>query len=221
MTKFPLSAMATRWCQGDGLEIGASAHNSFGLRAKNVAPKDDEDFEFYKKAQIELCGEFSPVDIWAEGDSIPLECCSQDFIISSHCIEHMPDPVGAIREWYRLVRPGGIIYVVVPLRDALESDKGRELTTLQHLQEDFNNHAMVDTHPLEHSQKRRCHYHVWTLQTFLGMVAWAREALILPRIDVVETAENDDKVGNGFVVVMRKPVVPVSSIDSDGQARVY
>ena len=43
-----------------------------------------------------------------------------DFVYSSHCLEHMLDPKAAILEWWKLVRPGGYLFVVVPDEDLYE-----------------------------------------------------------------------------------------------------
>lgn len=39
---------------------------------------------------------------------------SYDFVYSSHCLEHMENPLLAIKHWIRICKPGGYIYVVVP-----------------------------------------------------------------------------------------------------------
>jgi SAM-dependent methyltransferase len=39
---------------------------------------------------------------------------SYDFVYSSHCLEHMSDVKLALTNWLRILRPGGILYVVVP-----------------------------------------------------------------------------------------------------------
>lgn len=43
-----------------------------------------------------------------------------DFVYSSHCLEHMRDPQQALLEWWRLVKPGGHLFVVVPDEDLYE-----------------------------------------------------------------------------------------------------
>lgn len=43
-----------------------------------------------------------------------------DFVFSSHCLEHMHDPVRALRDWWQLVRPGGHLVVIVPDEDLYE-----------------------------------------------------------------------------------------------------
>lgn len=43
-----------------------------------------------------------------------------DFVYSSHCLEHMRDPRAALREWWKLVRPGGHLFFIVPDEDLYE-----------------------------------------------------------------------------------------------------
>lgn len=43
-----------------------------------------------------------------------------DFVYSSHCLEHMHEPRKAILEWWKLVRPGGHLFVIVPDEDLYE-----------------------------------------------------------------------------------------------------
>ncbi len=39
---------------------------------------------------------------------------SYDCVHASHCLEHMHNPVDALRRWWKLVKPGGYLVVVVP-----------------------------------------------------------------------------------------------------------
>jgi SAM-dependent methyltransferase len=43
-----------------------------------------------------------------------------DFVYSSHCLEHMRDPQKALQEWWKLVKPGGYLFVTVPDEDLYE-----------------------------------------------------------------------------------------------------
>lgn len=45
---------------------------------------------------------------------------SFDTVFSSHCLEHMVDPISAIYNWYSLVKPGGHLIVLVPDEDLYE-----------------------------------------------------------------------------------------------------
>jgi SAM-dependent methyltransferase len=50
-------------------------------------------------------------------------------------LEHVANPVAALAEWYRVLRPGGIIYLVVPDRRATW-EHARGLTPVDHMLED-------------------------------------------------------------------------------------
>lgn len=60
---------------------------------------------------------------------------SYDFVLSSHCLEHLADPIGGLEEWTRVLRPGGVLALAVPHKDAT-FDHRRPVTRLQHLIDD-------------------------------------------------------------------------------------
>jgi len=43
-----------------------------------------------------------------------------DFVHSSHCLEHIVDPLEALRNWVRIIRPGGYVILTVPDEDLYE-----------------------------------------------------------------------------------------------------
>lgn len=43
-----------------------------------------------------------------------------DVVFSSHCLEHMWNPYRTIKEWFSLVKPGGLLIVAVPDEDLYE-----------------------------------------------------------------------------------------------------
>ena len=43
-----------------------------------------------------------------------------DFVYASHCLEHMHDPRATILDWWKLVKPDGYLFVVVPDEDLYE-----------------------------------------------------------------------------------------------------
>ncbi len=59
-----------------------------------------------------------------------------DGLLASHTLEHTANPLGALAEWARALRPGGTLVVVVPHFEAT-FDHRRPVTTLEHLQEDL------------------------------------------------------------------------------------
>ena len=59
-----------------------------------------------------------------------------DFVLSSHCLEHVANPLLALREWRRVTRPGGHLVLVLP--DPTETfDHRRPVTSLDHLRADL------------------------------------------------------------------------------------
>lgn len=59
-----------------------------------------------------------------------------DFLLSSHTIEHLANPIGAIEEWKRVLKVGATLILLVPHRDAT-FDHRRSITPLSHLIEDY------------------------------------------------------------------------------------
>jgi SAM-dependent methyltransferase len=72
------------------------------------------------------------------GISLPWDDDSFDVVASRHALEHISNPVAAIKEWMRILKPGGVVYVSVPDRRKT-TEHVRELTPLQHFVEDFEN----------------------------------------------------------------------------------
>jgi ubiquinone/menaquinone biosynthesis C-methylase UbiE len=52
---------------------------------------------------------------------------SFDRLIATHVLEHLPEPVSVLREWNRVVRPGGIISIVLPCDPGFLWRLGRHL----------------------------------------------------------------------------------------------
>lgn len=61
---------------------------------------------------------------------------SYDFVLSSHNLEHISNPVKALKQWIRVVKPSGAIIVILPYYRKT-FDHRRQPTPLQHMVEDF------------------------------------------------------------------------------------
>jgi SAM-dependent methyltransferase len=59
-----------------------------------------------------------------DGRTLPFADASQDAVYSSHCLEHIADYRQAIGEWFRVVKPGGYLIIVVPHQFLYEKRSG-------------------------------------------------------------------------------------------------
>lgn len=183
---FPESNVAHQYLDDlEGIEIGESAHNAFGLNTINVDKfgEGDPRGQVYRDSQRELCGEVARVDVVASGDHLPFADKSYDFVLASHVIEHFYNPIVALREWCRVSRK--YVFLIVPQRDALESDRDKPLTTLEEMK----------TRQTETAFESDEHHSRWTVDSFVEMCRAFG-------FKVTHAADPDDKVGNGFTVII-------------------
>lgn len=145
--------LARRFLRGDGLELGAldfPLRMPPGARCRYVDRKPEaglrEDFP-------ELAGQaFVPVDVVDDASTLAtVPDASVDFVVASHVLEHLEDPIGALRAWLRVVRPGGIVWLALPERRET-FDRERPVTPLEHL---------VRDHDEGPAWSRRAHYEEW------------------------------------------------------------
>ncbi len=130
-----------------------------------------------------------------------------DALLASHVVEHLANPLGALAEWQRVLRPGGYMLLIIPHRDGT-FDHRRPITSLEHLQADAACEAGEDdlTHleevlelhdlardpgaPSREVFERRCrdnpssramHHHVFISQTVADMCRTAGLDVVLIR----------------------------------------
>jgi SAM-dependent methyltransferase len=89
---------------------------------------------------VDCFEEFGPMnclaDYYGHACSLPFRDHSLDYILASHVLEHVANPIAALVEWVRVLRHGGIIYMIVPDR-RVTWDRNRAVTTVDHLLADY------------------------------------------------------------------------------------
>jgi SAM-dependent methyltransferase len=177
------SAFVSGYLTGmSGIEIGASSHNRFYLDAINVDRYEGND-TVYKREERRLALHTVKVDVVAPGDQLPFEENSYDFVFSSHVIEHFPDPIRALFEWVRVARR--YVIVIAPHRNRT-FDIDNPLTPVTEL---------VERHRNGFTSEVDRHWSVWTCESFV-------ELCNAMGLHVIDRQDPDDKVGNGFTVVI-------------------
>lgn len=203
--------LADRYLTGyHGIEIGASAHNGFGLdpaHCQNVDYSEDPD----RPAAVEQRAhgyEPVPVDVLAEGDDLPWPDSTHDFVLSSHVLEHFPDPIKTLREWVRVVRPGGLLFLILPLPDAHPADRAHAVSTLEAIEAAHRDGWTVATAPVPEGHEPRGHYHRYSFRSFQDLI----ERHFAGVLEWIDGEPIDTKVGNGHCHVLRviKPATPAA-----------
>lgn len=117
-----------------------------------------------------------------------------DFVLSSHNLEHLANPVKALQNWKRVMTPGGFLLLVLPDKHRT-FDHRRPVTALDHLFDDYTRDVGEDdmTHveefvtlrdysrrPIPNSMERACyrdnyhyrlvHHHVFDLPSAVKLL---------------------------------------------------
>lgn len=74
------------------------------------------------------------------GDTANIPPGAYDFLLSSHSLEHLANPMKALEGWLRTLQPGGALLVVVPDR-RYTFDHRRPVTPFEHLLDDYKNNT--------------------------------------------------------------------------------
>ncbi len=67
-------------------------------------------------------GQYVPLDFQSDIVSIPVPDASFDVIICTEVLEHVPEPIAAVREMARILAPGGTLLLSAPLGSELHQE---------------------------------------------------------------------------------------------------
>jgi SAM-dependent methyltransferase len=172
-------------------------------------------------------GEFPVPDVVADLDKEGLRGIadsSVDFVVASHVLEHLADPIGALAEIHRVLRIGGTTIILLPDRRAT-FDRTRAPTSLDHLVVEHSGgvEEVADDHIVEFfratsapgseptsadldlHRQRSIHVHCWSETEFVPVLVHAITQLgqHWSFVDGVRTGE-PGSVGIEFGFVLRK-----------------
>ena len=188
--------LLTRFLSGSGVEIGPG-HVPFplpfgGASVRYVDRWQPEDNRSLFPELGEAAAGFVIPDVVADLDTDRLSALaseSQDFVIASHVLEHLAEPLGQLADIHRVLRPGGVALILLPDRRQT-FDRDRSPTPLQHLVEEHRQGvtAVADDHVedflrgtggwddawdeaqrrevLELHRRRSVHVHTWSQDEF-------------------------------------------------------
>jgi SAM-dependent methyltransferase len=146
-----------------------------------------------------------------------------DFLLSSNCLEHIANPIGALMEWKRVVKDKGALILVLPNK-ANNFDHQRPDTSFDHLVEDFTNNTTehdlthldeilklhdlsmdppagkieeFERRSLDNYNNRTLHHHVFDLDVMTSMLEYCG-------FDIIQRSETK----SDFIMLATKKVIP-------------
>jgi SAM-dependent methyltransferase len=129
--------LARAYIRGQGIEFGA-LHSALILPDGATAQYADFEPAETLQALFPDVENIKRPDIVSDLESMKgIETASQDFVIANHVLEHVEDPLRALRSVARVLRPGGIAYLALPDK-RFTFDSKRAITPLDHLIRDHD-----------------------------------------------------------------------------------
>jgi SAM-dependent methyltransferase len=80
-----------------------------------------QDFLQLRADQLRYGG-YSPIDIVSEAKTIPVSDGSFDIVICTEVLEHVPEPIAVVREFGRIIAPGGRLILTAPLGSGIHQE---------------------------------------------------------------------------------------------------
>lgn len=131
------STLPTDFFASDILEVGAGSGHHFAYVANAPARyvMSDASDAMLALAAARYTKEVSSGELVIEKqDAAHLSYADGAFdrLIATHVLEHMPNPVAVLQEWNRVVRPGGLISIVLPCDPGFAWRMGRHFGPRKH-----------------------------------------------------------------------------------------
>ena len=219
--------LSYRYLRGSGIEIGA-LQNPLELRPDSHIRYADRLTVAEARAhypELDRMALVTPAIICDAASLTPVADRSVDFVIANHVLEHLTDPLSAIQEWLRVVRPGGHAYVAVP-DHANPLDRLRPITPPDHLIADFEmrrqrldldrahySEWVASTRPALSAEQRAeveagllsthyaIHFHTFSRETFAQLMEQATSRF---SADLIESRRGSAGEMTEYIAILRK-----------------
>ncbi|MBI4667221.1 MAG: methyltransferase domain-containing protein [Nitrospinae bacterium] len=113
----PEAEFAIPVAEGKGIDVGCGGAKTHPAAiGVDIIPPGERGQDASQKGRV------SQADVEASGDDMPMfEDGSLDYIIARHNLEHYVDPLKTLMEWRRVLKPGGVIALVLPDDDQFDT----------------------------------------------------------------------------------------------------
>ena len=206
--------------QGKGIEIGAFEHPAKIPNAKELITCDRLSLERAQELFPEVnCSSMKEPDVLFDIDLDglkPFANESIDFVVLNHVIEHLVNPIKAIQEIFRSLKPNGHFAVSAPDKN-YTFDKNRPLTPFANLVAEYNKNSttapLIKYFPLvqyihtdlldapseivdeklKYFKARREHLSIWTADSFRSFLLDSFKLLKLSTTCVFEVLPDQNE----------------------------
>ncbi len=149
--------------RGHGLEIGA-LHNPAAIPSQCTVDYCDV---ISKEQAVDLFPELDPNTIVEpryianldQGELSQFSDQQFDFVIISHVIEHLANPIAIVNDVFRITKYGGHVVMVCPDK-RYTFDRQRDLTPFTHLVDEYQQHVSVVTNDHYRDMLRGVYPHI-------------------------------------------------------------
>lgn len=219
-----LEQISQMYIKGDGIEIGA-LNRVFpvgeGARVRYVDRMTTEELRRqYPELESSV---LMNADILDDGERLEtFQDATLDFVIASHFLEHCQNPILAVENMLRVLKPGGVLYVALPDK-RYTFDIHRPITPLDHVIQDYEAgpawsrqqhfaewvryvNQVTDEAELQRQVQRlmdmnySIHFHAWTQTEMIELIAYLKQKLSFE----VELMYRNEQHINEMIWVLRK-----------------
>ena len=105
----PEAASVIPYTNGLGIDIGCGGNKTLpNVIGVDITPKGQKGLWGNQRGVV------SEADVCASGDCLPFKSNEFDFIIARHNLEHYQDIIKTLAEWFRVLKVGGYLCIVLP-----------------------------------------------------------------------------------------------------------
>jgi len=203
------SIMAQKYLVGSGAEIGAFEQPTLVPHGASTTYIDRVPSSHWRNHPEYAGLTLVEPDILDDGATLgSVADASFDYLVAAHMLEHVDNPIAALKNWTRVVKKGGYLLIIVPdMRFTFDSE--REVTTVEHLIRDHeqgpaasaNEHyreiatkcdGLTDPSAIEAfvaKAQPAVHFHTFTLESFVEFLLAANRHLGGP-LELIEAQLN-------------------------------
>lgn len=186
--RYQRSILAQKYLQGEGAEIGALMQpilTPMGSSTKYI----DRVPASYWRTQADRGVRLVDPDIIDEGNELSTIADNTfDYLIAAHVLEHIEDPISALKNWLRVIKRGGHLLVAVPDKRYCGEEE-RPLTSVEHFMRDYEegHHVSAEEHYRDFGANMKgysgttldeyvaerepmIHFHTFTLSSFVELL---------------------------------------------------